>query len=504
MKWWLSVFLSLAFLNPLGAAEKENSDPKAEKTGKEKASAKPTDEDEPKKKRTVEPFVRKAIEFPASPKKVYVVPIREDIMPPLTYIVRRGVKEAMAAKADILVIDMDTNGGRLDVTEEIMGILDKFEGLIVTYVNEKAISAGAIISFASDRIYMGPKALIGDAAPIFSGGAEIPETAAEKTKSFLTARLRAYAEENGHNSEVADAMVRMEKELVIDGQVVCEEGQLLTLTSKEASAEYGDPPQYLLSAGTVRSLDELLEKIGAGKAERTVIEATGAEKIARWINSIAPILMMIGIAGLYIEYKTPGFGVFGIIGILAFLIYFFGGYVAGISGVEWLAVFFIGVVLIMVEVFVLPGTIFIGLGGFALILASLIMAGVDMYPNMPVVPTFGSVGDSLHRSMQNMIVGFLGGILLCYALSKWLPKTSYYSAVVSMGVSGVESVARIEEEKRSRIGEVGEAVSQLRPGGKAKFGDEVIDVISAGEILEPGTPVKIVRHSGADPVVEPV
>lgn len=493
------MFLVLAMLSPAVAAVKQAEKGKEEKVEESKQA---DDEDKPAKKES-QPFVRKEIKLPDAPAKVYVVPIREDIMPPLTYIVRRGVKEAMAAKADILVIDMNTNGGRLDVTEEIMEILDKFEGKIITYVNEKAISAGAIISFATDRIYMSPKGLIGDAAPVFGGGGEIPETAAEKAKSFLTARLRAYAEENGHNSEVADAMIRMEKELVIDGEVLCEEGELLTLTSTEAAKEYGDPKQYLLSAGTVESLDKLLETIGAEKAERVNVEATGAEKVARWINMIAPLLMMVGLAGLYIEYKTPGFGVFGIVGILAFLIYFFGGYVAGLSGAEWLVVFFVGVALIAVELFVLPGTIFIGLGGFALIVMSLIMAGVDMYPDMPAVPSFATVGESLHRSLQNMIMGFLGGILACYALSKWLPKSQYYSAVVSTGVSGVESVIEIEEEKQSRVGQVGEALSQLRPGGKAQFGDEIIDVISAGEILEAGTRVKIIRHSGSDPVVEP-
>lgn len=491
------MFLAIAFVASAAAAEPE--EVKSTQVEEEKPDGK-----DDKAKKAKKAFVRPKMDFPESPKKIYVVPIREDIMPPLVYIVRRGVKEAMAAKADVLVIDMDTNGGRLDVTEEIMEILDRFDGKIVTYVNQKAISAGAIISFATDRIYMGPKGLIGDAAPIMSGGAEIPETASEKVKSFLTARLRSYADENGHNSEVADAMVRMEKELVVDGEVLCVEGELLTLTSREATAEYGDPPQYLLAVGIVDSLDDLLEELGAGKAQLTVIEATGAEKIARWINSIAPLLMMIGMAGLYIEYKTPGFGVFGIIGVLAFLIYFFGGYVAGISGAEWLLVFFIGVALIAVEIFVLPGTIFIGLAGFALILLSLVMAGVDMYPDMPIIPSFDSVGESLHRSMQNMIIGFIGGLAFCFGLSKWLPHTSYYSAVVSMGFSGVESVALIEEEKRSRLGEVGEAVSQLRPSGKAQFGDKIIDVISSGEIVEVGTQVKIIRHSGADPVVEPL
>ena len=436
----------------------------------------------------------------AVPKKVYVIPVREDIMPPLLYVVRRGVKEAMAAKADLLVIDMDTNGGRLDVAEEIMGILDKFEGQIVTFVNKKAISAGAIISFATDRIYMAPQGLIGDAAPVMSGGADIPETANEKVKSFLSAKIRSYAEANGHRGDVAEAMVRMERTFEIDGEVLADEGELLTLTNTEAEKEYGDPPKPLLSSGTVANLEELFKKLNVEVTEKVEVEPTGAEKLARWINAIAPILMMIGIAGIYIEYKTPGFGVFGVIGILAFLIYFFGGYVAGLSGIEWLVVFFLGIVLIGIELFVFPGTIVVGLGGIGMVLLALVMSGVDMYPDMSGVPSIQAIG----VPMQNLMVAFLGGILICYGLSKVLPHTSYYGLVVSQGASGVTSVAAIEEKKKSRVGEIGTAVSQLRPSGKARFGDEILDVISSGEIIDSGQAVKILRHSGTDPVVEAV
>src|SRR5437867_11156315 len=119
----------------------------------------------------------------ASSKKVYILPIRDDIMPPMVYLVRRGVKEAMEAKADLLIIDMDTNGGRVDATEEIMEIVNKFKGHTVTYVNHKAFSAGAFISVATQKIYMAPQSVIGAAAPMLmipgGGPTEIPQTVEE-------------------------------------------------------------------------------------------------------------------------------------------------------------------------------------------------------------------------------------------------------------------------------------------------------------------------------------
>src|SRR6266850_3135759 len=137
----------------------------------------------------------------APTKKVYVLPIRDDIMAPLVYIVRRGVKEAIEAKADLLVLDMETNGGRVDTTEEIIQILNQFKGQTVTFVNTKAFSAGAFISVATQKIFMTPGSVIGAAAPIIispgGGGVEkTPETYEVKMTSAVSALVRASAEKN--------------------------------------------------------------------------------------------------------------------------------------------------------------------------------------------------------------------------------------------------------------------------------------------------------------------
>src|SRR5437773_8518562 len=199
-------------------------------------------------------------------RRVYVLPIRDDIMPPMVYLVRRGVKEAMEAKADLLIIDMDTNGGRVDATEEIMEIINKFKGKTVTYVNHKAFSAGAFISVATQKIYMAPQSVIGAAAPIMlvPGGApqDMPETMQAKMNSALRALVRTSAEKNGYNIDVVEAMIDKRKELKIDGKVLNEKGQILTLTNTEAERPWGDPPKPLLSSGTVESLEELLRKLG--------------------------------------------------------------------------------------------------------------------------------------------------------------------------------------------------------------------------------------------------
>ena len=158
-------------------------------------------------------------------KKVFVLPIRDDIMPPLVYLVRRGIKEAMEAHADLLVLDMDTNGGRVDTTREIIDILNQFKKQTATYVNKNAFSAGAFISVATQRIYMAPQSVIGAAAPIvLSPGGEgvekIPDTYEKKMTSAVRAIVRTSAEKNGYSIPVVEAMIDKSKGLTIDGHVI--------------------------------------------------------------------------------------------------------------------------------------------------------------------------------------------------------------------------------------------------------------------------------------------
>src|SRR5262249_49776150 len=185
---------------------------------------------------------------------------------------------------------------------------------------------------------------------------------------------RANAEKNGYNVDVIEAMIDKNKELKIDGDVLNEKGQILTLTDTQAQKKYGNPPKPLLSSGTVETLDALTSTLGYERAARVDVRPTGAEKLGALINAISPLLLLIGVVGIYIEFKTPGFGLPGIVGIAAFVLYFLGGYVAGLSGMEWIAVFLLGLILLALELFVFPGTVALGFAGAVLMLGAIIMA----------------------------------------------------------------------------------------------------------------------------------
>ena len=454
----------------------------------------------------------------AGMRKVYVLPIRQDIMPPLVYLVRRGVKEAIEANADLLVIDMETNGGQVNTTREIIDILGRFKGDTATFVNKNAFSAGAFIAVATKRIYMVPGSVIGAAAPIMlspdGGGVQaIPDTYERKMTSAVKALMRTSAEKNGYNIAVVEAMIDKTRGLtltnIIDGVtnavVLAKEGEILTLTNTEAEREYGSPPRKLLSSGTAKDMDDLLRQLGYAGAYRRDIKATGMEQLGSWLNAISPLLLIIGAIGLYIEFKTPGFGVAGIVGIGAFALYFLGGYVSGLSGAEWVVVFIVGVALVVVELFVYPGTVMLGLFGALLMLIALIMAMVDVYPTpgpnlIPAIPS----ADKFVLPMRHLLIATVGGAIGIWLVSRFLPKTSFYRAVVSTSASGVRSGAVLEQQRKSHLGQVGVTESALRPGGKARFGDAILDVISQGEMVPKGTRVRIIGHSGSEALVEVV
>lgn len=448
--------------------------------------------------------VRAAESDDATPRQVYVLPIREDIMPPLTYLVRRGVKQAMDARADLLVLDMKTDGGRVDVTEEIIRILGQFKGRKVTLVNDRAFSAGAFIAVATEQIYMVPQSVIGAAAPILmipgGGVQDMPATMEAKMNSAIRALVRSQAEKHGYNLDVIEAMIDRNREVIIDGQVINRKGDILTLTDTEAARKYGDPPKPLLSSGTVENLEALLEHLGLARARVTRIEPTGAEQLAFWINSLNWLWLILGAAGIYLELKTPGFGLPGIVGLAAVALYFLGSYIAGLSGLEWPLLFVLGLVLVVMELFLFPGTVVLGLVGGLLMLVTVVMAMVDRYPGMPALPTL----PQLQTPLWDLFYAAVGAVVVVLILGRFLPRTPLYGILVSRAASGMESLRELSEQRRRLLGREGVALSALHPGGKALFGEEVLDVITQGDLIEKGARVRIVGYSAREAVVEPV
>lgn len=401
---------------------------------------------------------------------VYVVPVQDEISRPALFILRRGLKQAIEAGATAVVLDMKTPGGALDVTFDIMEALGKFPGETITFVNDQAISAGAFISATTREIWFSPRGKIGAAAPVSATGQDIEKTMRQKIVSFLKAEVRSISEGRGYRGQVISAMIDEDYELKIGDKVIKPKGELLTLTATEAMAEYGEPPHRLLASGVASSIDDLLEKkFGHGAFEKRVLEVTWSEQLAKYISAFSSILMGLGLLALFIEFKTPGFGIFGITGIALLLLVFFGHYMAGLSGHEPALVFVIGVSLVAAELIFFPGTVVVALVGVIFMLGSLLWAGADLWPNEPLaVNADAFLAPAIQLGVALLISGGLFGIVL-----RFLPRTSFYGRLAVQGASTVPAQAagvapQSLPDLRSLVGQRGVAVTALFPSGEVE------------------------------------
>ncbi|MEO0794037.1 MAG: hypothetical protein AAFX93_02685 [Verrucomicrobiota bacterium] len=444
---------------------------------------------------------------------VYVVPIEGPITDPQLFILRRALKEAIANDVEIVLIDMDTPGGALNVTLEMMEALDKFNGQSMTFVNSEAMSAGSYISVATDHIWMAPKAIIGAAEAVAGGGQDIPESMQRKLDSYLRAKIRTFDKEDyRYRSDVLRAMMDPNFELVIDNKIIKREGELLSLTAAEAYALYGTPPQPLLADGIAEDIDDLLtQKLGAGNYQIKTFEVTWSENLAKWFQTISPVLLGLGILLLYFEAQTPTFGVLGMAGACMLLLVFTSNYFAGLAGHEEILFFVVGVILIGVEIFLIPGTLISGLLGALLVVGSLLWAMADIWPE-------GSDGFEIspkvfYEPVGQLAWGFLITFLGVIALLKFVPKRWFHGGIILSSNVGdeasvLESGGRsIDEEKGSALpepGTRGQAITDLHPGGQIDIGGRLFQARLNIGSLDKGAQVEVIERRDFSLIVKAI
>jgi membrane-bound serine protease (ClpP class) len=455
---------------------------------------------EPKSQEAAEKTEPKTLPPPAviatSDGPTYVFPLKGPVDQVQLMFMRRTLKEAEKAGAGAFLIDMDTPGGRLDVTMEILEMLRKTKVPTITYINPSAGSAGALISLGTKKIYMRKDAVIGAAAVITGQGEDLQKSMKQKVDSFYTAKMRAVAEENGHNPDIAEAFMVTEKEVKLGDTIVDSKETLLSLNGSEAVRKYDGRP--LLAAGLAESVEEVLKNQGfSGAISR--VEATGFETVALWLTTISPILLLIAIVGAYIEMKAPGFGIPGIVSLICFGLFFLGHYIAALSGMEAAVIFVIGAILVIIEIFLLPGMIIPGMLGAVLVLGSVLWAMVDHWPSQP-----GSLGAvDFERPMLNLLVAIGGAAVFAGIIARLLPKTSFYQRLVlSPANAAPTSAERLSPV--ARVGDTGVALTTLRPAGKAAFGETYLDVVSDGGYVEAGSQIRVVHVEGVKVVVEAI
>ena len=411
-----------------------------------------------------------------------MIPLTGEVTEAQFFFLRRILKNSEAADASALIIDMDTYGGSLKAAVEMLGALMKSTIPTLTYVNTNAGSAGALIALSTKRVYMAPVSAIGAAAPISGGGEDLQETINTKVVSYFSGYFRSAAERNGYNPELAEAFINKEKEVKIGDKVINPKGTLLTLSAQEAVKEYDGKP--LLAQGIASNLNDLCEKAGLRVKDIVRIQPSGFERIAQWITILAPIFLLGGMIGAYLEFKSPGFGVAGILSAICFLLFFTGHYIAGLTGFEVVAVFVLGMLLVLTELLFFPGVTLLALLGTALMTGALLFAMVDFYPNQP----FDFSLDVLMRPLLNLGIAVVLFVFAVSALARFLPDLPFFNRLIlaTQSPSGpsMEKSTPAFFEPRVRVGEEGVARTILRPAGKAEFGAALVDVVTDGEFLD--------------------
>ena len=432
---------------------------------------------------------------------IVVVPLTGEISRSLATFIRRAEKEAEKNGASAIIFEMNTYGGRLDAAEEITNVLNRATLPTYTFINTNAGSAGSILALATRFIYMAPVSAIGAAAPVLSTGEDLPATERDKTISYWSALIRSSATRNGHNPDIGEAFMNKEKEVKIGERMVHAKGTLLTLNAQEAMEQINGKP--LLAAGIADSIAELTRQAGlTGKV--VSFDPTGFEQLAFWLTALAPLLLLGGILGLYLEFKIPGASLPGFMAAICFALFFLGHYLAGLAGWEVVALFILGLTLVLIEIlFFAHSTIVVGVVGIFLMLGSLLWAMIDRYPGENFLPT----GRMLMGPLANLLIAMIASGIAIAMLARYLPRTSIYRrfALMTSNPSG-PSLSAVQREFTGAAhlspGMQGMALSMLRPSGKARFNDHTVDVVTEGDFIPPDTQITVVQADGMRVVVK--
>jgi membrane-bound serine protease (ClpP class) len=460
---------------------------------------------------------------------VYIIPINEDIDQFLVIFLKRSIVKAKEAKSPLIIFQLNTFGGRVDSALEITSLIGSVSWAeTVAYIPSStggtgvSWSAGALISFSCDRIYMDAGTSIGAAAPVYQT-AEGMVMAEEKVVSAVRGQMAALAEKNGYSQSIALAMVDHDIELYevetdegirlltpdeiaeierVTG-IAPEKGKLISAKEKLLTLTAGEMEKYGVSSATVSGRESLYEEMSISGSSVVVLEKTNSDWLVAFISSAAvtSLLVMVGMVALYLEVTSPGFGIPGTIALICFAIVFSASTLIGNMGSLELLLFLAGVVLLMVEIFIIPGFGITGISGIVLILLALVFARQDF-----VVPEFVWQWDLFKKNLLYVSLSLIGALVLIGVLMISLPHSKLFNRLVLKVVddksAAVKDTTIPNNETVSRIGQKAIAITDLRPVGKADFQDTILIVQTDGEYIEKGSEVVVLRKEGLRLVVK--
>lgn len=410
---------------------------------------------------------------------VYIIPVDQDIERGLQKFMERGFKEATEMNASLIILEINTPGGRIDTAHNMVDIIRNSKIPTVAYIHGDAASAGSYIALNANKIAMAPGSMIGAAALVDSTGKRIEDP---KLVAYWKSLMSGAAEVSKRNPKIAQGMTDVN--IVVEMPEINdtkEKGEIISLTSEQAlKVGYADT--------IATTTEEVVSWMGYSTDDIFHVEQSGAEKLAEFLTSpvVMTILLFMGIAGVIIELIVPGFGVPGILGIIGFVLYFFGNYVAGFAGSETWVLFILGIIMLALELFV-PSFGILGLLGSASLIVGVVRAA---YSTSHVALSLGVA--SVCALIVIVIVAMVfkkRGVWNRFILSDSLTKEKGYIPTIS---------------KENLLGTEGISVTPLRPAGTVIIDGERIDVVTDGEFIANNIPVSVVKVEGSRIVVKAI
>ncbi len=400
--------------------------------------------------------------------QVEVIHIDGTVDDGMAHLVQRGVADANASHARAIVLDINSGGGLVEAAFLIRDAIFSAQEPVIAYVDGRAYSAAALIALSANRIVMGPGASIGAAEPIPNTG---------KMISALRGEFESTALRNHRSANVAGAMVDKN----VDLPDYKHTGAILTLNTQDAVRAH-------IADATAPTLDAALAGSNLQGVPRVEAGYTLGEQIARFATDpiVSGLLLTIGMLGLLIEMQTLH-GIAGVIGVMAFVLFFGTHIYAGFSNGLVVVLAIAGVLGILFELHVVPGHGLPGILGGVLLIAAVALA-------------FGL--QSFTVAAETMATAIVLTVILFAMAVRAFPENAWMRRLTLLAEQGPDYVTSADFTYLR--GRTGTAASLLRPAGIASIDGRRVDVLTSGEFIALGTPVRVIRVEGARVFVEPV
>lgn len=434
----------------------------------------------------------------------------------LQYSVRRRVEEALADGADLILFDVNSDGGLLDEALQTARYVAGLDVTTVAYVSGHALSAAALFSVSCNYIVVKRNTIIGDSAPIIPTQEGSFEVAGEKIQSPIRAAFRNYARQNGYPELLAEAMVTEEYQVYRITRADNPERRYIRdvdwdAMPEETKEQWRTPPEVIVREGELLTMDDA-EALDYGFAiarvdsrtealalfsdapEPTEMHPNWSEQMVRFLNNpgVSGLIMLVGFLSLYMALRTPGMGIPEGVAATCFALLFFSRYMVGLADTLDVALIVAGLALLAVEVFVLPG---FGVAGLLGILS--FGAGLVLMSQRFIIPRVPGEIDLLMSNMLSVLASLILSLIGFFVLMRFLPGVPVLGKMVLSSSQKVGLGYTVgDDRRRALVGRMGVTLTPLRPAGRVELDGEILDVVAEGEFVGSGEKVKVIDVRG--------